>query len=419
MAGVKQGTRKVTTAKRGARQTNKAAPDSPAAPTSSQSSPKPKRPREAGKRKAEVRYSSEDSGSGPVLLRRSARIRDKRWDTAAKVEADDEVKEWGDDKRPAITTASRTVTMPTIPVSSGPVEPLPSQLTRLGGPAVRVVPRTDSAERFPPATFRVIAECVLGQGVERVSAEVMEGCTCKVENGRSVGCEYLLCSCLSQAAKKRFPYTATGPNKGTLRTCHLRTRDAIFECNPLCNCRDNCKNKLVQWGRQVPLEIFHTGNRGWGLRCPVDLRQGDFVDTYRGEIITEEECHQRDQTRQVRDVYTFSLDKFQDDNENNEWAMTHKYVIDGEYVGGPTRYINHSCNPNLKQFTVSYNHSDPCIYDLAFFTKRFVPAFTELTFDYMGRDDEEVDDEDEGHEGDEGRIRCLCGEPNCRKFLWG
>ena len=156
------------------------------------------------------------------------------------------------------------------------------------------------------------------------------------------------------------------------------------------------------------------------------------MDTYRGEIITEQECKQRDRERIVKDIYTFALDKFHADNQGNEWAETHKYVVDGECMGGPTRYINHSCDPNLRQFTVSYNHSDPSIYDLAFFAVSAIPAGTELTFDYLDRDVDESDGTGAASavgsqsgsaskatpKREKGMTRCLCGSEHCKGFLW-
>lgn len=102
-----------------------------------------------------------------------------------------------------------------------------------------------------------------------MSEEAMYGCSCRPENGRNVGCEYTSCECLEQAArrpdgKKRFPYHCTAQRSGCLQDFYLNSRNHIFECNRLCNCPAHCKNKVVQWGRQVELEIFKTRDRGWG-----------------------------------------------------------------------------------------------------------------------------------------------------------
>lgn len=102
-------------------------------------------------------------------------------------------------------------------------------------------------------------------------------------------------------------------------------------------------------------------------------------------------------------------------------------VADGEAMGGPTRFINHSCNPNCRLFTVSYNKYDQRIYDLAFFALYDIDAGEELTFDYMDPEP----DEDEAlalknsqakflQMDTEGktRVACLCGAKNCRGYMW-
>lgn len=82
--------------------------------------------------------------------------------------------------------------------------------------------------------------------------------------------------------------------------------------------------------------------------------------------------------------------------------------------------MNHSCAPNCRQFTVSDNRHDVRKYELAFFAVRPIPAGEELVFDYMDRDDEGDDGDDEG--GGRGQVddafECRCGSLRCRGRLW-
>lgn len=122
----------------------------------------------------------------------------------------------------------------------------------------------------PPKQFVFVEDSVLGKGVEKLSDEFMIGCDCRAENGRHCGCEYReRCGCVQESARDdngdvHFPYSAGNRNFGALRQIYLDSRWHIFECNQNCNCKSNCKNKVVQNGRQIPLEIFKTVNRGWG-----------------------------------------------------------------------------------------------------------------------------------------------------------
>ena len=100
----------------------------------------------------------------------------------------------------------------------------------------------------------------------------MVGCKCRKENGRHMGCEYLNCECLDDSVnskgKKQFPYSQAKKSTACLRDAFLNGRNHIYECNSRCNCGSNCKNRVVQHGRKVGLEIFKTINRGWGtLKC--------------------------------------------------------------------------------------------------------------------------------------------------------
>ena len=186
----------------------------------------------------------------------------------------------------------------------------------------------------------------------------------------------------------------------------------------------------------MPLEIFKTESRGWGkqslsrltpitltcdpgLRCTADLQEGQFIDTYRGEVITNEEATAREEANgPVKQSYLYSLDKFAEERCYTEEQIL---VVDGQHMGGPTRFINHSCEPNCRQFTVSLNHADDKIYELAFFALDDIPAGTELTFNYTDSEDVPISDEEvwkRAEEAGQEPIRCLCGADNCRRWLW-
>jgi histone-lysine N-methyltransferase SUV39H len=150
------------------------------------------------------------------------------------------------------------------------------------------------------------------------------------------------------------------------------------------------------------------------LRCKEDLHEGQFIDTYRGEIITDAEATRREEiSSKAKTSYLYSLDKFA---ESEGLADEDMYVVDGEFMGGPTKFMNHCCEPNCRQFTVSYNKHDCRVYDIAFFALSFIKAGQELTFDYTDRD--EVEDEETMDAPGEGAQPCLCGAEKCRKWLW-
>ncbi|KAI4751714.1 SET domain-containing protein [Aureobasidium sp. EXF-3400] len=324
------------------------------------------------------------------------------------------------------------------------------KLARIPGPPVTLV--NDVNKDTPSLAFTYIQDYVLGEGVSRDDADAVKmGCKrCRPDMGGNRGCEYTAkCDCLEFAAPdltrckdddqreqyaawergeadseglpKRFPYRIDPINKMfVLDPFYLESRHPIYECNELCNCGKNCKNRLVQKGRKVPLEIFRTPQRDFGLRCPVDLKRGQYIDRYLGELITDRETTIREATGTYdKASYLFSLDKHAEDDEQP--GALHKsdcYVADGEKMGGPTRFINHSCEPNCRLFTVSYNRFDRRIYDLAFFALENIPAGDELTFDYMDVEETESAPGQANDTMDEGGVKCLCGAKNCRGKLW-
>ena len=140
-------------------------------------------------------------------------------------------------------------------------------LRTLEGPEVTVINEIDHTS--PPSNFIFINENVLGKDVAPASREWMSGCTCRKENGRHMGCEHLSCECVqhsdvNEKGRRYFPYSGAIKDRGCLRGVYLKLRNHIYECNDFCNCENNCKNRVVQHGRQVRLEIFKTKNRGWG-----------------------------------------------------------------------------------------------------------------------------------------------------------
>lgn len=120
----------------------------------------------------------------------------------------------------------------------------------------------------PPLDFQFVIENIFRDGVEQASDDFMSGCGCRKDNGRNMGCEYLYCTCLddlvNSEGKKQFPYSQAKVNTACLRDAFIKGRNHIYECNKKCNCGNNCKNRVVQHGRTVGLQIFKTINRGWG-----------------------------------------------------------------------------------------------------------------------------------------------------------
>ncbi|KAI8623638.1 SET domain-containing protein [Xylariaceae sp. FL1651] len=284
--------------------------------------------------------------------------------------------------------------------------------------------------------FRFMDSSTRAKNIEPTRREFLTGCEC--DEGED--CQYSSCTCLQDVEdgssndgetededeyqchyqKKAYAYHSHGARAGHLRSKILTSRNPIYECHESCACGPDCPNRVVERGRKVPLQIFRTENRGWGVRSTVDIKKGQFVDKYMGEIITAKEANRRrnqSHIAQRKDVYLFALDKFSDPDSFDERLRGPPLEVDGEFVSGPTRFVNHSCDPNLRIFARVGDHADKHIHDLAFFAIRDIPRGEELTFDYVdGVDDSDMDALDPEKQKD--MTRCLCGSEDCRGYLW-
>uniref|UniRef100_A0A6I8QAN6 Euchromatic histone-lysine N-methyltransferase 1 n=3 Tax=Xenopus tropicalis TaxID=8364 RepID=A0A6I8QAN6_XENTR len=163
----------------------------------------------------------------------------------------------------------------------------------------------------------------------------------------------------------------------------------IFECNHACSCWRNCRNRVVQNGLKIRLQLFRTKSKGWGVRSLQDIPQGTFVCEYVGELISDAEADVRED-----DTYLFDLD-----NKDRE-----VYCIDARFYGNISRFINHLCEPNLLPVRVFMSHQDLRFPRIGFFSSRHIGAGEEIGFDYGDR-----------FWDVKGKLfSCQCGSPKCK-----
>ncbi|KOS22565.1 Histone-lysine N-methyltransferase [Escovopsis weberi] len=288
-------------------------------------------------------------------------------------------------------------------------------------------------EAVLPPDFRFTDRVVLGSGVEAAEDSFRSGCACDSDGH----CQYISCQCLADlddddddqhddgghgvmrdANRKAYAYHAHGAKAGLLRSRLLSSKLPLYECHAACSCSRDCPNRVVERGRTVPLQIFRTHDRGWGVRSQVEIQKGQFVDRYVGEIITSAEADRRraaSASSKLKDVYLFALDKFTSPDSLDPRLKGPPLEVDGEFQSGPTRFINHSCEPNLRIFARVGDHADKHIHDLALFAIKDIPRGEELTFDYV----DGVTEDAGGQEVNAGDMtKCLCGSKKCRGYLW-
>ncbi|KAI8329079.1 hypothetical protein BC941DRAFT_443832 [Chlamydoabsidia padenii] len=249
-------------------------------------------------------------------------------------------------------------------------------------PPVYVINEQDDA--IFPDYFVYLNDLIINPDVKKPPPEFLSGC-----------------QCINRQCKSLCHENAAYGKTGRLKAAH---QGAIYECNTACKCDATvCINRVVQRGRQMPLEIFKTKRKGWGVRAVTKIKKGTFVEQYLGEVICDKDGVGRGKIYdRIGISYLFNMD-LDGDTKN---------VIDSYQCGNASHYLNHSCDPNLAVFGVFYDSIDPSFHRLAFFTKRDVAPGEELTFDYIGSNTDTTDTTIMSR-----RFPCYCEAANCRNYI--
>lgn len=229
----------------------------------------------------------------------------------------------------------------------------------------------------------------------------------KVKNQHSVDVEGFGCKCegicnkASECCPKlkglEFIYDVDGRNSAS-------SHQMIVECNQLCKCSLDCLNRRRE--SKFTFGLFKTQNRGWALKTREAIPAGSFVIEYTGELIDEAEALKRSiEYKKTGNNYMFDLDY----NEDKDSV----YSIDATNAGNLSRFINHSCSPNLQTWPATSCNENPKMHRLYYFSLRPIRSGEELTVDYsggvhLGVDDKPPKDADP----------CHCGSANCKGYIF-
>ncbi|PKA57297.1 Histone-lysine N-methyltransferase, H3 lysine-9 specific SUVH6 [Apostasia shenzhenica] len=225
-----------------------------------------------------------------------------------------------------------------------------------------------------------------------------ENCACAVKNGGEI------------------PFNYNG--------AIVQAKPLIYECGPSCKCPSSCHNRVSQHGIRIPLEIFKTEGRGWGVRSLKSIPSGSFICEYIGELLQDGEAEQR-----TNDEYLFDIGHNYDDQslwhdlpnlipnlQSSSACDTVEnvgFTIDAAEYGNIGRFINHSCSPNLYAQNVLYDHDDKRIPHIMFFAVDNIPPLQELTYHYNYTIDQVRD-----CKGNIKQKTCRCGSPECSGRLY-
>ncbi|KAI5075023.1 hypothetical protein GOP47_0010984 [Adiantum capillus-veneris] len=146
----------------------------------------------------------------------------------------------------------------------------------------------------------------------------------------------------------------------------------------------------LEWMQSSRICFGKSAIHKWGLFARQDIQEGEMVVEYRGEIVRRSvaDIRERRYKQQGKDCYLFKVSE--------------EVVIDATNKGNIARLINHSCAPNcFARIFPAKRAGGTCIILIA---KQNVMAGEELTYDYL-------------FDPENRTVPCLCGAPNCRKFI--
>ena len=182
-----------------------------------------------------------------------------------------------------------------------------------------------------------------------------------------------------------------GERKCTDETCH--NRGTQTECDPE-KCGPDCVNNRFQFNKFANLAVVDCGEKGYGLVSKHDLVTGDLVYEYFGELINGQElARRRQEVMQKRHLFMLELKP----GRGSEGAY-----LDSTNMGGMSRFVNHSCEPNCSMSVWIVQGRYRC----GIFAAEPIPEGTELTFDYSWEPSP-----------DRPPTVCHCGSKRCRGYI--
>ncbi|KAG8746630.1 hypothetical protein FRC10_004233 [Ceratobasidium sp. 414] len=177
-----------------------------------------------------------------------------------------------------------------------------------------------------------------------------------------------------------------------------------------------------QRGRKHKVVLRKTEAKGWGVFAGEYIPPGAYLGVYTGELLTEGFASKRARVYdEFGRTYLLNID-FHHLSTNGNGAPD--YAVDAFHAGNFTRFLNHSCRPNLVLSALYVEEPDIRKPWLALFSDKEIKPGQELTFSYTGMDADDPEDQAkiteakrEGHNGKPKRGKvfeeCLCGAEGC------
>lgn len=133
-----------------------------------------------------------------------------------------------------------------------------------------------------------------------------------------------------------------------------------FECHSKqCPAKNKCQNQHFKRGEQFSFQVKMTQLKGWGLFANENIPAEKFVIEYKGEVINSDEFEQR-------------FNRLKNNKEENFYFLRveNNLYIDSGVYGNESRFINHSCVPNVTPQKWTVNSKGKAQIRIGFFSNR-------------------------------------------------
>jgi SET domain-containing protein len=274
--------------------------------------------------------------------------------------------------------------------------PHPSRPSRTA--SQKAVPRSaplfdhlEDATMEAKRSFAMLDACTYANKFLGYTEHAME-CDCNEEWGKSATCTVGLAGSIASNTDMFYLDAASKRNNACGEDSDCINRATKMECVGDCGCGSGCQNQRFQQRQYANVSVVKTEKKGYGLRINSDLRPGDFVFEYIGEVINEPQFRRRMvqyDEEGIKHFYFMSLSKGE--------------FVDATRKGNLGRFCNHSCSPNC--YVDKWVVGDKL--RMGIFAERNINAGEELVFNYN------VDRYGANPQP------CYCGEPNCTGFIGG
>ncbi|CAK4763229.1 unnamed protein product [Aphanomyces euteiches] len=189
--------------------------------------------------------------------------------------------------------------------------------------------------------------------------------------------------------RKKKKVAKTQPTFYCGDTCHNKL--VLIECGKdTCSAPDPslCLNRPFQQKTNKATKVEYMGRKGFGLLADEAINAGDFVIEYVGEVIDEAMAAKRRAENEANgQTHTYMLE------------MEKDILIDAQFKGNVSRFINHSCAPNCaaQKWTCEGG-----IIRIGIVALNAIAPGEEITFDYQFT-----------HVGAQS-VACACGAATCK-----